>query len=139
MDIFISINNREQVIQLPIVPDEFSIASPMNNETFTTISQGDLRMIGQRGLKSITIDSFFPAKDYYFSRGNQHQGWEYVEIIESWMDRRVPIRLIITDTAINLPATIDSFEYGPQDGSGDIYYSLQLSEFKFIQFESRQV
>lgn len=139
MDIFLSINNREQVIQLPVVPSEFKISSPMNNETFTTINQGDLKMIGQRGLKSLTIESFFPAKDYPFLRSREYFGWQYVDIIEAWIDRRVPIRLIATNTPINMAMTIENFEYGPQDGSGDIYYSLQLSEFKFIQFETRLV
>ena len=139
MDIFLSINNRKQVIQLPIVPSEFKIPSPMNNETFTTINQGDIKVIGRRGLKSLTIESFFPLKHYPFSRSRTYKGWEYVEIIESWIDKRVPIRLIISNTPINLAMTIENFEYGPQDGSGDIYYSLSLSEFKFINLEKKKV
>jgi len=139
MDIFLSINNREQVIQLPIVPSEFKIPSPMNNEVFTTINQGDIKLIGQRGLKSLTIDSFFPAKEYPFSRDKTYKGWEYYEIIQSWIDRRVPIRLIITNTPINMPVVIDNFEAGVQDGSGDVYYSLALSEFKFINLDTKKV
>lgn len=139
MDIFLSINNREQVIQLPIVPSEFKIPSPMNNETYTTVNQGDIKLIGQRGLRSITIESFFPKSHYSFSRNKAYSGWEYVEIIESWIDRRVPIRLIITDTPINLAMTIENFEYGPQDGTGDIYYTLELEEFKFIRLASKKV
>jgi len=53
-------------------------------------------------------------------------------MIEAWKVRRVPIRLIITDTPINMACSIETFEYGPQDGSGDIYYTLELSEFKFV-------
>ncbi|MGE8080513.1 hypothetical protein [Peribacillus loiseleuriae] len=139
MDIFLSINNREQVIQLPVVPSEFKIPSPMNNEVYTTINQGDIKLIGQRGLKGITIASFFPAKDYPFLRDRSHKGWGYVEVIESWIDRRVPIRLIATGTPVNLAMVIDNFEYGVQDGSGDVYYSLALSEFKFISLVKKKV
>jgi hypothetical protein len=139
VDIFLSINNREQVIQLPVVPKEFKVPSPVDNENFNTISQGDIKLIGLRGLKAISIDSFFPVKDYPFLRDRSYKGWEYVEIIESWIDRRVPIRLIATNTPVNLPMAIESFEYGPQDGSGDVYYSLSLSEFKFVQLETRRV
>ncbi|PIJ97858.1 hypothetical protein [Lysinibacillus sphaericus] len=139
MDIFLSINNREQVIQLPIVPSEFKIASPLNHETYTTINQGDIKLIGQRGLKSLTIDSFFPSKVYPFSRNNKYFGWEYYEIIQSWIDRRVPIRLIISNTPINIPVVIDNFEAGVKDGSGDVYYSLALSEFKFINLNKKKV
>ncbi|RKD26681.1 hypothetical protein BEP19_15855 [Ammoniphilus oxalaticus] len=139
MDIFLSINNREQVIQLPVVPSEFRIPNPQNHETFTTINQGDIRLIGKRGLQTITIDSFFPSKDYPFLRSRQYWGWEYVDIIQSWIDREVPIRLIITNTPINMAVTIDDFEYGPRDGSGDVYYTLPLTEFKFIELKSRGV
>lgn len=139
VDIFISINNREQVIQLPIVPREFQIGSPHGNETFKTISQGEIKLIGLRELKTLSIASFFPAKDYPFSRNKTYKAWEYVEIIESWADRRKPIRVIITDTPINLAMTIDNFEYGPRDGSGDVYYTLSLSEFKFIQLQMKKV
>ena len=68
MDIYLSINNRAQVIKLPVIPAEFRIQSAMNNENYTTISQGDIKLIGLKGLKGLVIESFFPAKEYVFSR-----------------------------------------------------------------------
>jgi len=133
VDIFLSINNREQVVQLPVLPKEFKIRTGMKNENYDTIGQGEIKLIGLPALASITIESFFPVRDYPFLRDRTYRGWEYVEMIEAWKARRLPIRLIITDTPINMPCAIESFEYGPQDGSGDIYYSLELSEFKFVE------
>lgn len=121
------------------MPSEFKIPSPMRNSTFESISQGDLKLIGNRGLKNLTIDSFFPAKDYPFSRDKTYHGWEYVEIIESWMDRRIPIRLIATNTPINIAMAIENFEYGLRDGTGDVYYTLSLEEFRFVKLETRKV
>lgn len=137
MDIFLSINNREQVVQLPVVPKEFKISSPHNNETYETIEQGSLKLIGLRGLKSLVISSFFPIKDYPWLRNKTYKAWEYVNIFESWMDRRVPIRVIITETPINLAMSIENFTYGPQDGSGDIYYEMQLELFPFVKLERK--
>ncbi|TCO78018.1 hypothetical protein [Marinisporobacter balticus] len=142
MDIFISINNREQVIKLPVLPKEFKIQSGMKNETFDTIGQGEIKLIGMESLKSIVIQSFFPNNDYPFLRDRSYRGWQYVEMIEAWKDRRVPIRLIITDSPeelVNMACTIESFEYGKQDGTGDIYYTLTLSEFKFIKLAQKEV
>ena len=132
MDIFLSINNREQVMQLPVLPKEFKIRTGMKNENYDTISQGEIKLIGLPALASIALESFFPVKDYPFLRDRTYSGWECVEMIEAWKVRRVPIRLIITDTPINMACSIETFEYGPQDGSGDIYYTLELSEFKFV-------
>lgn len=139
MDIFLSINNREQIIKLPVVPVEFKIQSGMANETFKTINQGEIKLMGLPSLQTITIESFFPGQDYTFLRDRSYSGWEYVEIIEAWKLRRIPIRLIITETPINMACAIESFEYGPKDGSGDIHYSLSLSEFRFIELEQRSV
>lgn len=136
MDIFLSINNREQVIKLPVLPTSIGVDSPQNNNVFESISLGSIKTIGLRGLKALDIDSFFPNKDYPFLRDRLYKGWEYVEIIESWIDRRIPIRVIITDTNINLAMSIENFSYSVQDGSGDIYYTLSLEEFKFIELNT---
>lgn len=138
MYIFLSTKDRKQVIQLPIVPAEFKIQDTVNNETFTTVNQGDIKLLGLRGLKSISFDSFFPMKEYPFSRNKDMFGWEYVEIIDSWIDKRIPIRIVAGST-INILMSIDSFEYGQQDGSGDIYYSLELSEFKEISLKKKRM
>lgn len=132
IDIFLSINNRAQVIQLPVVPEQVKIVTAMNNQTYDTISLGEIKLIGLPALSSITLDSFFPAKDYPFSRDTTYHGWEYVKIIEAWKVLRIPVRLVISDTPVNMACSIDKFEYGVQDGSGDVYYTLELSEFKFI-------
>lgn len=139
MDIYISINNREQVIKLPVLPKEFKIQSGMKNESYETISIGEIKLIGMPTLKTISFSSFFPGQNYPFVRDQTYKAWEYVEMIETWKLRRVPIRLIITETPINMACTIESFEYGPQDGTGDIYYTLSLSEFKFIELEKKVV
>lgn len=139
MDIFLSVNNREEIIQLPIVPSEFRINSPVNNETFTTINQGDIKLFGESGLKDLTIDSFFPNRAYAFSRSNAYERWEYVEMIESWKERKLRVRLLVTGSPINILMAIDNFVYGVQDGSGDIYYTLSLSEFKDIKLQKKVI
>lgn len=134
-DIYISINNREKVIKIPVVPEEINITSPFNNQTCSTISQGEIKLIGLRGLKTISWESFFPAHNYPFRRDNTYDAWEYVNTLEEMRDCRIPVRLIITGADINIAAVIDEFNYGLKDGSGDVYYSISLSEFKLVQIK----
>lgn len=134
MDIFISQNNRETVIQLPVFPEEFSVSLAQNNENFNTISQGELRLIGNTGLKGISFSSFFPFDDDNnapYIRSTQWFGHSYPAIFETMMLKRIPVRLIITETRINLPMTIDQFEY-KVGKSGDLDYTMQLTEFRFV-------
>ncbi len=139
IDVFLSINNRKEIIRLPVVPEEFTLQHPQKNETYETISQGDIKLIGMEGLKSISIQSFFPVRNYPFLRARRYMGWEYVERLQAWMSERLPIRLVITNTPINMACTIEDFTYGVSNGSGDIYYTLSLEEFKFIQLKREKV
>ncbi len=133
MDIFLSINNREQVIQLPVLPQSFRVKTGMKNETYETIGLGEIKLIGMPILAAISIESFFQAKDYPFLRDRTYKSWEYVEMINGWKVQRIPMRLVITDTPINMLCVVESFEYGIQDGTGDVYYSLSLAEFKLVE------
>lgn len=140
MDIFISNKNRSQIIKLPVIPAEVMISSPNNNETFTTVAQGDIKLIGPSGLKGLSISTFFPIKNYPFLKDRTYKGMEYVNIIEKWKEIKEPIRLIITSKKplINMLCAIEEFEYGIRDGSGDITYSLTLSEFKLLPLQKRK-
>lgn len=133
MDFILSINNREKVIILPVPPAEIMVSSPQNNETFQTVKLGDLAVIGNRGLKTISFSSFFPNYPLSFSKNNGMFGWDYVGLLEELRDKKMPFRFVVTDTNINMPVLIESFEYGYQNKSNHIYYTLSLTEFKLIR------
>lgn len=132
MEIILSINNREKVIYIPVLPSELMIQSPEQNETYQTIGLGEVNLIGNKGLKSLSFSSFFPEKSVSYAKHNEMFGWEYVNELENLRDRKLPFRLVITETPINMPVTIDTFEYGLKAGTKDIQYSLELKEFRFM-------
>lgn len=133
MDIFLSINNREKVIQLPVLPEEFNIKSPSQNESYQTINAKEITLIQDVGLKTISFSSVFPAKKLTYSKNSSMFGWDFIKEIETLRDRKLPFRLILTETAINMPVTIESFEYGLKAGTKDINYSIEFKEFRFIK------
>ena len=102
MDIYLSVNNREQVIRLPVLPPEFTVSKPHSNEVFETVTRGQLKLIGRPSLKSISWDSFFPVRDYPFLRDRSYKAFGYLYVIDTWIQQKLPIRLIITDTPINI-------------------------------------
>lgn len=136
LTVFLSINNNEEVIELPVVPFEPDVGSPFDNDTFDGMVQ-ELNLIGLRGLKSYTINSYFPINDYPYLRNREMWGMEYVEIIERWRDQRIPVRYIVrSDKAegfnINDAVVIADFNYYP-DRAGDIRYTLEMLQFPFVQ------
>lgn len=134
INVFLSINNNAEVIQLPVPSSEYSVPSPWNNEKVEGLQQ-TLNVIGLKGLRSVEIKSFFPIRDYPFLQNRSMFGMAYVNKIEGWRTMRIPLRIVIVDSggaqSLNMAATIDNFEWGVGK-SGDIDYTLQLTEFPFI-------
>ncbi|CAM3442303.1 hypothetical protein [Marinicrinis lubricantis] len=136
ISIFLSINNNEEVLELPVIPEELESSSPFSNDRFDGLNQ-ELNLIGIRSRKTIEIESFFPVRDYPFLRSRDKWGMEYVRIIEEWRDRRYPLRLVVANTdkngfTLNIAVTIDDFSYGVGQ-SGDIDYTLSFSEFPLVK------
>ena len=125
--------------QLPVKPSDYTVSVAHKNTVVNVIQVGDVNLIGNTGLREISLKSFFPAKDYNFSNNaGRKQPLTYVEKIESWRKSGTPIRVIITGT-LNMEATVESFVWGEQDATGDIYYTCNLKEYKKIKTKKATV
>ena len=131
MDIYLSVNNRQQVMRLPVLPPEFTVSKPQSNEVFETFSQGQLKLIGLPQLKSISWSSFFPSRDYPFLRDRSDTAFGYLYTIDTWIKQKLPIRLIRTETPINMACCVDDFSYTIRK-DGDMNYSITLGEVPLI-------
>ena len=119
-------------IVLPVTPESFGVQVKNNNSVVNVTNFGNYNMMGKTGLKSITISSFFPAQDYNFSSGGD-EPYELVNQIEEWRLSTKPLNLLIENSTIDFDCLIDSFEYKEQDGTGDVYFTLVLTEYRNIQ------
>lgn len=54
-------------------------------------------------------------------------------MIKRWKESRRPIRLIITETNINLAMLVKNFNYGVEDGSDNVNFTLELVEYVFLE------
>lgn len=138
MDIYLSVNNREEVMKIPVLPAEYTISKPQGLQTFETVSKGELQLIGTPKLKGITITSFFPIRDYPYLRDRSMKGQDYVYKIDTWILKKLPIRLIITDTPINMACAVKNFQYTTKT-DGDLWYTLELEQFNLLGYENQDV
>lgn len=136
MDFYLSFNNKEDELRLPVTPSSFELSFSNENTTVNIQNIGEINLIGKTGLASISIKSFFPVTEYHFCK---YTGFptpiECVSLIQKWQTSGRPIRLIITETDINYAMAINTFSYGIDDGTKDINFSLELSEYKFLKTE----
>ena len=62
MEIVFSINNNAEIMVMPAAP-EFEIAESQGNDTFQGLTV-NIRMIGNKELRTMSLSSFFPSKRY---------------------------------------------------------------------------
>jgi nucleoid-associated protein YgaU len=120
-------------LQLPVPPPNYAIKRAQNNSVVVVEGIGEVSFIGKPKLAEIpSITSFFPNQAYSFCQYSTFPTpKECTDLIEKWMLSGNPIRYIVTG-AINAECTIEDFEYGEQDGTGDVYFTLNLKEYKVI-------
>ena len=132
MDIYIKWDDDKQSIQLPILPSSYEISGSQNNTSLYVHDFGEVELKGQRGLYSISIESFFPAQEYDFCACTPSDPSEYITSLKDLFENNDTIHLIITESEVNLFCTISQFSYGQSERNGDVQYKLELKEFREI-------
>ena len=130
-DIKITLKTDDDEIELPVIPEEYHCTVGNKNEVVSVINAGEFLMKGKTTLKTISFSSFFPAQEYNFAPLGGDP-WGYVNKIEDWRLDNKTIDLSIAGSAAEFSCLIESFEFGEQDGSGDVYYKLDLKEYREI-------
>jgi hypothetical protein len=131
--------NRQVIIEgstdsltLPVTPTKYTISDSQKNKVVDITQLGEMLIFGMPKLRTLSFSSFFPLPDheYPFVVGDSKTPTECIELLKKWKETRKPVRVIITDTPVNLSMAIMDMQYNEQDGSRDIYFSLSLTEYK---------
>ncbi len=136
MEITFSANNREEIMVLPVMPNDIDIDRAQDNSTYDGLSF-PLNMIGNLQLREFQIESIFPNKRYSWANPLAScNANDYIEFFEKWRGKRVPIRVVMTDKSggeiLNIPCTVDKFTYH-YDRAGDVAYNMTVREYRFVE------
>lgn len=134
MNIVFSINNNAEIMVLPVAP-EWEISEDQANETYNGLSF-NIRMIGNPGLRTLEISSFFPSKKYPFVNPYADVNPQaYIDFFRRIKTERIPARIVITDKQsverLNMAVSIDNFVYKYRT-NGDADFSVSMTEYIFL-------
>lgn len=115
---------------LPVTPESFEVGAGIKVETVNIHALGDIRIAGYPTLDSINISGFLPARQYSFAITDDVQPYAIVAQFKAWSASRAVVRFLVTGTDVNLPVLVETIRYGERDGSGDVYYTLTLAEYR---------
>lgn len=136
----LSWNNKQEVIEIPVMPPSIGLTEGGNSKGYNVVGLGDINVIKDAKLTEYQFSSIFPFHRYHFVHTEKLLSpGQYVELINRWIRKRHPIRLIIKSDLydINTPASIESFEWKENAGTQDIEYSIKLK--KYIFYSAKQV
>ena len=119
---------------LPVTPGEYQITTSQGDQTATTVGLGEILLRGKRNLRGISFSSFFPKRydSSYCVTAGLKQPMEYVRLIEQMAEDEA-VKLILSGTSVNMMVRIQSFDWGENDGTGDISYTLTLKEHRSVR------
>lgn len=132
MEIYLGTDNDK--IRFPVVPSSIGVNRSNNIDIESVIKLGEVPIFNGTSLKTIEITSFFPNQEYSFCNYTGFmKPYEFSEKIQKWMYEGKPLRVIVTDSPTNMRCLIQQFDTVEQDGTRDLYFTLNLLEYKEIQ------
>ena len=144
---------KEQEIRtcyvLPVTPTEIKKSKSASVSSIALLNYGSVTSNSNRELEEIQLSSFFPIKEYAFVKGNiqRHshklppvgcyhnksllQPEDYIRQFQTLVNTGKPFSINI-DTLVPIwkNYVVKNFQYSLDDGSGDIYYTLTLLEYR---------
>ena len=130
------LKTKDKAVRLPVVPSEFERVIDANYETNNIIGLGDIATFAGNGLAQLSLSSFFPNHEYSFNAySNAPKPYDLAHIFKEWKNKGTVVRVILTGTDINQEMYITNYSYGEKDGTGDVYYSMDLLEYRPIPIQ----
>ena len=135
MEIYLGTDNDK--IRFPVVPSSIGVNRSNSIDIEAIIKLGEVPIFNGTSLKTIELTSFFPNQEYSFCDYTGFmKPYEFSEKIQKWMYEGKPLRVIVTDSPTNMQCLIQQFDTVEQDGTRDLYFTLNLLEYRPIEVPS---
>ena len=132
MEIYLGTDNDK--IRFPVVPSSIGVNRSNNIDTQSVLKLGEVPIFNGTSLKTIELTSFFPNQEYSFCDYTGFmKPYEFSDKIQKWLYEGKPLRIIVTDSPTNMQCLIQQFDTVEQDGTRDLYFTLNLIEYRPIE------
>ena len=132
MEIYLGTDDDK--IRFPVVPSAIGVNRSNNIDTQSVLKLGEVPIFNGTSLKTIELTSFFPNQEYSFCDYTGFmKPYQFSEKIQKWMYEGKPLRIIVTDSPTNMQCLIQQFDTVEQDGTRDLYFTINLLEYRPIE------
>ena len=129
-EVHISNLDTGERVSLALTPDKISVKSAARFQSYNVIENGEVKIPRGENLSSVSWNGVFVGEaktEYNFVNSSY---WEepatMVQVLETWRQNGNKLRLLVTQTSINMDCYISSFSYDWEGGLGDANYSIEM-------------
>ncbi len=129
---------EDEKFTLPVTPWEYTVTSGQMNKVISITQVGEALVFSNPKLRTLRFSCFFPSLDheYPFVVGDEKEPSACIELLTKWKESKKPVRVVISDSPVNMSMAIMNLEYSERDGTRDVYYSLELTEYKELTIKN---
>jgi len=131
MEIYLTDLSSGYRLQFPMLPEEIAIRTGTIFQQYTVIALGDIKLPAGDELRRFSWNGMLPGQS---RQGEPYvTGWispDYIHtmITSYWMSNRSKLRLLITNSPVNMNVYIEKFDMELSGGHGDYRYEIDLVE-----------
>ena len=124
-------------LAMPVTPPDFQV------EMGRLVEQVDMAGFGQVNLPG--LEALFNEQQTFLlpssERNYTQSGWTgdpyaAVDKLVRWSMARDVLRMIVTETPVNVAVLLPPVRYGEQDGTRDVYVTLTLRQYRDLEAEA---
>lgn len=129
MNIYLTTQDGKRT-RIPLVPDKISVRSGAKMQTISTIQTGDIQLPKGTQVDQLTWNGVFPGQarqsmPFVF---DWQPPVDLVKTLKGWESNGDKLRLLVTNSSINLDVFLSSFQHEYSGGFGDVTYTITLIE-----------
>lgn len=126
---------EEQV--MPVTPPDFQVELGRLVEQVDMAAAGQVNLPGLQALFNEQQTFLLPSSARsYTQAGYSGDPYTVVDRLVRWSTDGDVLRMIVTGTPVNVPILLAPVRYGQQDGTGDVYATLTMRQYRALAAET---
>ena len=137
-DFYFTNTETNEELNLFITPEKVSVKTGASFRNFSIVNIGEVKIPKGEQLTGISWRGIIAGADkllYPFgNKKNYEQPIEITKVFKRWRETGAKIKLLVTQTPINLEVYLKDFDYTLAGGMGAIEYSIDLIAAKELKY-----
>ena len=129
-EIYLTNAETSEVIQFCMLPEEIHVKTASSFRSYNIIERGEVKLPKGEQLTQITWSGLLPNARLLLYNFLKHEAWEQpleiVRALKRWREDGNKIRLLITQTAVNLDVYLKSFDTDYRKSFAGINYTINF-------------